>query len=122
MIFDEIREDIREPTRSNMLEVLHKVFGFDQSVLWDLQAKERGEGCWFGSISPKSVQELLRCFDGIEYGELDRAFDARRGALADQYAIVEYPGKEVYSGYLRQWDQLLRHAASNDAGVIMWVG
>lgn len=122
MIFEEICDDISEPTRGNAGEVIERLFGFTEALLWDLQSTERGRECWIGAVSPASVQSLLEKFDVIDYGVLDRAFDARRESLQDEFAIVEHPGEEVFSGYFRQWEALLRHAATNDAGVIIWVG
>jgi hypothetical protein len=122
MIFEEICEDIREPTRSQIAEILGKLFGLGRPVLWDLQAHVPGGDGWFGAVSPDSVRQLSNCFAGIEYAELDRAFDARRATLAGEFAIVEYPSEDVFSGYFRQWEQLLHHATKNNAGIVMWVG
>lgn len=122
MVYQEIREQVPEPTRSHADAIVSPLLGFTASVRWDLEHVERGEGCWFAALSPTTVRSLLENFQRLDYSALDRAFDAARGRLASRYCIAEEPSDETFTEYLRLWEEIVRFAAEKNAGLALWCG
>jgi hypothetical protein len=89
---------------------------------WELKSSSRGEHL-VGAISPRTVREYLGTFSRIDYGVLDQAFDFQLPSeTRARCEIAKYRSDQVFSGYLRQWEDLFKYAAERDVGVLIHLG
>jgi hypothetical protein len=120
--YEAIKNTIAVSTKTHadkiMNTLVHKSFMFP----WELNSCPRGE-CFVGAISPSTVREYVNTFSQISYTELDEAFDSRMPtATRNEFEIARYPSEDVFTGYLRQWEEMFKYAVERDAGVLLHCG
>lgn len=124
-IYQLLRESLPESVRSNADSIFPALiswnFAFPQDLA-DLEEYEEDE-ITAGSLSPKTVADLAVAFEKLDYAALDSAYDAILPDLESRKLQICRlgPGRDVFTGYIRQWDELIRLAAKHEAGVLVFM-
>jgi hypothetical protein len=122
--YSAIKQHLNEKTRGAADVIMTNLILEDSGCLpKDLGTGTDLEGV-IGSISPTRVAELVSVFAALDYRDLDNAFDNHLPEdLKDILQIPEYgPSEEVFSGYIRQWEDLLKCAKEHDGGILLHIG
>ncbi|MEX2169738.1 MAG: hypothetical protein WD851_10535 [Pirellulales bacterium] len=120
--YEAIRATVPAETRAHADKIINKLINKSFEFPWDLANFER-TGHVIGAISPVTVRELLQEFSRVSYAELDEAFNFRMPPETRKSCeIANYPSEDVFTGYLRQWENLLKYAVRREAGVLLHCG
>ena len=120
-IYELIRDSLSAPCRSKADAIIPVVMNDSFSFPQDLGGREDPE-LIAGSISPKTAADLLARFKALDNAELDRGYEALRSESPEQFQIFQWPSDDAFTGYFRQWKDLLQAAVGHGAGVFLHIG
>jgi len=120
--YETIKNTLPEPTLTHANKIMDTLVHSSFMFPWELQSCKRGEH-FIGAISPSTVHEYVEIFSKISYVDLDDAFNSRiQPKTKKEFEIARYPSEDVFTGYLRQWEELFRYAADRNAGILLHMG
>jgi hypothetical protein len=120
--YESIKHKLSEPTRSLSDKLVRTLFRQDFDLPWELKNFTR-EGHVIGAISPQTASEYLKILLQLSYTELDEAFDQHMPMeMRKRCQIAQYSSEQVFTGYLKQWEELFKYALNHKAGVLLHCG
>jgi hypothetical protein len=125
-IYEALRNRLDERRRGPIDAVMSQLISTKAQFPWDVE-EEVDPNSAASFISPETSERFLESFAAVDYEALDAAYDAWSAALTqrdkekfsiwDEEESVVYPSQDYFTGYIRQWQDLLRYAHERQLGV-----
>jgi hypothetical protein len=116
-----LRERLDEAERERTEKALKPLINDETIFPNDLPGEVDGD-LVAGALSPQRVAELAAKFAELPYDELAQLWDELVFEKQSDLQMAAWRSEDAFTGYLRQWHELLRFAAERRAGVFVRFG